>query len=313
MASFEFTPRPAGSTPFDVVGYGENSLDFVAEVSVWPGPDTKAALASFRVSPGGQVATAVAACAQLGLRARYIGVVGDDDWGREVAAGLESRGIAATLVRRRDTSTRAAVVLVDATGRRTILEQRSEKLALQSADVEAREFQSGRVFLTDATDPRGAARAAKAARAAGVPVIVDVDRAVEDLDSLLEASSVVIGSAGFAPSYTGIAAPGEALAALEARLAPRLVVATMGAEGSLARYRGQEIRTAAPALAVRDTTGAGDAFRGGFAAAWVRAEGTASVEALLAYANAVAALSCRGIGAQASLPVLAEVARVLGM
>ena len=313
MTTLDLTPPPAGSKPFDVVGYGENSLDFVGEVREWPAPDTKSALAGFRVSSGGQVATALAACARLGLRAHYVGVVGDDEWGRAVAAGLERHGIDATLVRRPETRTRTAIVLVDAAGRRTILEQRSARLALDTDDVEPHEFQSGRIFLTDATDLRGAARAATIARAAGAPVIVDVDRLVPDLDALLDASDVVIASAGFVPAYTGVPALGDAMAEFEARLAPRVIVATLGAEGSIARYRGREIRTSAPAVEVVDTTGAGDAFRGGFAAGWLQAAGPASLEAVLAFANAVAALSCRGVGAQASLPELAEVSRVLGM
>lgn len=309
----DLIPPPAGSKPFDVVGYGENSLDFVGEVGEWPAPDTKAALANFRVSSGGQVATALATCARLGLRTRYVGVVGDDDWGREVAAALERHGVAAMLVRRAETPTRTAIVLVDAVGRRTILEQRSARLALETGDIEPRELQSGRVFLTDATDPRGAARAARLARAAGAPVIVDVEKLVPDLDALLDASDIVIASAGFVPAYTGVPAMGEAMVALEARLAPRVVVATLGAEGSIARYRGREIRTPAPTVDVLDTTGAGDAFRGGFAAGWLRAAGPASLDAVLEFANTVAALSCRGVGAQASLPELAEVSRILGM
>ena len=113
--------------------------------------------------------------------------------------------------------------------------------------------------------------------------------------------------------YTGRSAVGEGLAALEAQFSPALVVATLGAEGSLARCRGSEIRTAAPAVAVRDTTGAGDAFRGGFAAAWLGAGDGAEVEALLEYASAVAALNCRALGAQTGLPPRADVDRFRGM
>ena len=313
MTTLDLIPPPAGSMPFDVAGYGENSLDFLAEVREWPAPDTKAQLAGFRVAPGGQVATAVATCARLGLRTHYMGVVGDDDWGREVAAGLEGHGVSLTLVRRSGTPTRTAIVLVDASGRRTILEQRSETLAMNASDIDVSAFRSGRVFLVDATDPVGAFRAATAARSAGARIILDVERSVPDLDALLEASDIVIASAGFALEQTGLPEIGAALAALEARLTPRCVVATMGAEGSIARYRGRELRTSGFHVEVRDTTGAGDAFRGGFATAWLRADGPAPLEELLKFANAVAALSCRSVGAQAALPEMAEVSRILGM
>jgi sulfofructose kinase len=55
-----------------------------------------------------------------------------------------------------------------------------------------------------------------------------------------------------------------------------------------------------------DTTGAGDAFRGGFAAGCLRSP-DGSIEDALAYANAVAALNCRALGARGGLPTAGEV------
>ena len=70
---------------------------------------------------------------------------------------------------------------------------------------------------------------------------------------------------------------------------------------------GCEIRTRAYRVDVVDTTGAGDAFRGGLAAAWVRLDAAAPLEDILRYANATAALNCRAVGAQTALPTWAEV------
>ena len=62
-----------------------------------------------------------------------------------------------------------------------------------------------------------------------------------------------------------------------------------------------------------DPTGAGDAFRGGFMAAWLKAGSGAEVEDLLIYSNAVAGLSCRGLGARAGLPSGNEVDGLLAV
>jgi sugar/nucleoside kinase (ribokinase family) len=89
------------------------------------------------------------------------------------------------------------------------------------------------------------------------------------------------------------------------------VVATLGEEGAVAWCRGEEVRVTAAAARVRDTTGAGDAFRAGFAARWLEtADAGADVSDLLEYAALVASLSCRELGAQAGLPTAAEVAQV---
>ena len=75
---------------------------------------------------------------------------------------------------------------------------------------------------------------------------------------------------------------------------------------------GREIHTTPPDVTVVDTTGAGDAFRGGLIAAWLESTPAASAEGVLRYANAVAALSCTRLGAVAGLPGRAAVAGVTG-
>ena len=90
-----------------------------------------------------------------------------------------------------------------------------------------------------------------------------------------------------------------------------LVCMTLGEEGSLARVAGREIRTPAFAVDCVDSTGAGDAFRGGFAAACLLSP-DADLEDVLRYANAVAALNCRALGARGGLPTADEVNRLLG-
>jgi sugar/nucleoside kinase (ribokinase family) len=81
---------------------------------------------------------------------------------------------------------------------------------------------------------------------------------------------------------------------------------TLGAEGSLARCRGREIRTRSFAIDCVDSTGAGDVFRGGFMSGCLRwPEG--EIEIVLEYANAAGALGCRAIGARGGLPTAGDI------
>ena len=298
-----FDLRPTEATEFDVAGYGENSIDFLALTGTFPAPDTKAELQTLEIQPGGQMATAVLAAARLGCRGRYVGAFGDDDWAAVIRAALSAGAVDVVAIERAGVRTRAAVVLVDDSGRRTVLERRDPRLALREGDLDLAVFQSARILMLDATDVPGSIRAAAAARSVGTRVMVDVEKQVEGLEQLLGLADVVIASAGFgqnaAPKPGAAYVPGQ------------VWITTLGADGSVAREGGREIRTAARAVSVRDTTGAGDVFRGAFAARWAAGR-PVDLEGLLDYATAAAALACRSLGAQGSLPTPAEVERLLG-
>ena len=91
-----------------------------------------------------------------------------------------------------------------------------------------------------------------------------------------------------------------------------MVTATLGDKGSLSWCAGREIRTPPFAVDCVDTTGAGDVFRGAFAAGCLRlAPADGDLEDALDYASAAAALNCRALGAQGGLPTPAQVDRLL--
>jgi sugar/nucleoside kinase (ribokinase family) len=299
---------PPEAKPFDLVGVGESSLDLVAQVDGVPQPDAKLALERFETLPGGQAATALVACARQGWRTRYLGCLGTDAWGGAIEAALRQEGVDVSGVIRREVRSRLAIVLVDRrTGRRTVLEYRDPGQRLAAGDLDVHVVTSGRILLVDATDVAAASAAARQARAAGVPTVVDIERPAPGVEELLEAVDVLIAAESFPAAFTGAASVGDGLRRLAARYRPAMAVATLGQAGSLAICEGRELHTPAPSVQVVDTTGAGDAFRGGFISAWLRFGPDAPVSRMLEYANTVAALSCQHFGAQTGLPTRAEV------
>jgi sugar/nucleoside kinase (ribokinase family) len=309
--SLPVVPPRSADRPFDVVGLGESSLDFVAVVSGPIAPGAKLPVERFEALPGGQTATALVACARLGHRVRFVGALGDDDAGSAIERALKKESVDVAAVRRPGVPSRVAVVLVDAaTGHRTVLERRDARLDLQPHEIMP-VVTSGRVLLIDAVDVEASIAAARIARAAGVPAVVDVDRMGARIPELLRHVAVIVVAEPFLREFAGGALPGEALRRIDAEFQPSVVVVTLGADGSLARFDGREIRT--PALAVRavDTTGAGDAFRGGLISAWLSQGKDPGIEHLLRQANAVAGLNCKALGAQAGLPTPTELAGVL--
>ncbi len=306
------TIAPAASRPFDVVTVGLNSIDLVARVAHYPASNAKQRLESYSQRPGGQMATAAAVCARLGLRARYIGAFGSDDLAVMGRESLTAEGVDVSAAWDVPGATsQFAVIIVDAsTGERTVLWNRHPGLTMRAEQIDPADVTSGRLLLVDCHETSAATKAARVARAAGIPTVVDVEKVREGIHDLLVLIDCIIAAEAFPEALTGFGDPGRALAAIAAEYRAPIVAVTLGEEGSLALCGGREIRTPAFRVACVDSTGAGDAFHGGFVAACLR-NPDAEVEDVLAYANAVAALNCRALGARGGLPTSAEVDAML--
>ena len=305
-------PSP-NSRPFDVAGFGLNSIDLLAVVAEYPASNSKQRLQRFMHMPGGQIGTALTACAKLGLKATYIGSFGSDSLGAMSRQSLVEAGIDVSGARTVDGATNQfAVILVDArSGERTVLWDRHPALTFEVQDIPRDAVTSGRMLIVDCHETAGATVAARYARDAGVPTIIDVEKVRPGIGELLQQSDVLIAAQDFPSSLTGYEDTGRALEAMaEEYPTARLVCVTLGEGGSLALCNGREIRTPAFQIDCIDSTGAGDAFRGGFAAGYLRMP-DAEVEDVLTYANAVAALNCRALGARGGLPTADEVERLV--
>jgi sulfofructose kinase len=294
---------------FDVVGMGLNAVDHICLVPRFPKYEEKLRMLDFRKSPGGQVASALTACARWGLRAKYIGKVGGDDFGAYSLASLKEAGI--------DTSEVAVVegvmnqfafILVDAsTGERTIIWTRDEALSMKPGQVPLAVVRSGRFLLLDGHDSEAAAVAAQEAVKAGVEVVVDAETVKAGTLDLIEASTYVVCSSEFPELFTGDKHREEALRKIKAH-GPACVVATLGKNGAIALTDRGLIRSRGYKVACVDSTGAGDVFHGAFiyglAKDW-------DLEAVLDFSNAAAALNCTAIGARGGIKPVEEISNLI--
>ena len=112
------------SVRFDVVGVGLNATDTLLVVPHFPPYGGKVAFKQEVVSPGGQVASAMAVCSRLGLRAKYIGAVGDDEAGRIQMASLhaESMDVEDVEIHANCPNQRAYIVIDQSTGEPTLIQ-----------------------------------------------------------------------------------------------------------------------------------------------------------------------------------------------
>jgi sulfofructose kinase len=297
--------------PFDAVALGLNAVDHLIVVPHYPEFNSKIHFLSHTLAAGGQAATAMVTLARLGLRTRYIGKVGSDDLGRFQISSIESEGVESSGVSVVEGSeTQTAFIIVDQTsGERTILWNRDERLTIREDEVDREMVTSGRVLHLDGHDVAASIKAAEYSRAAGIPTVLDIDNVYPGAEGLLPLIDFLITSSGFPERMTGEANLERALKRLAGMTGALFVAATIGQDGALAYFEEQFIHSPAFAIECRDTTGAGDAFHGGFIYGLLAGF---SVEGTLRFANAVAALKCRAIGARTALPVLDEVNSLLG-
>lgn len=296
--------------PFDVVGIGLNATDTLVLVPEFPPYAGKVAFESELLSPGGQVATAMVACARLGLRTKYIGTIGDDLRGQIQRQSLEGTGVdTAGLIVRSGCPNQTAYIVIDRrTGERTVLWQRPECLRLERSEIRAADIAAARWLHIDGFDTDVAAYSAAVARRHGVLVSVDVDTVYPGFESVLENVDYLVASSSWPGKWTGEANAFDALTRLQKEYKFRVAAMTLGERGSMALQDGEWCYSAAFEVPCADTTGAGDVFHGAFCYAML--EGMPMARAL-EFSNAAAALNCTAIGARGHIPSRPDVEGLL--
>jgi sulfofructose kinase len=298
--------------PFDAVGFGLNAVDHLIVVPQYPAFDTKTRFLEHIRSAGGQTATAMVALQRLGMTTAYAGRFGSDPEGQFGLETLIQDGVNTDFVNIvKGASTQLAFIVIDSrNGERTIIWDRDERLGYRPEDAPVEFGSTGRVLHLDAHDPPACARLAQAARETGTIVSADIDNIYEGLPELLPFIDLLITSKEFPQRLTGITDERESLVELKARYGCGVVGMTRGVDGALLFCEGKFIESRSyrvPGIC-RDTTGAGDAFRGGFLYGLLTGE---DIETSLKFANAVAALKCSALGARAALPTKPELKEFL--
>jgi sulfofructose kinase len=298
----------AESSKVDVVGVGLNATDTLIPVSHYPERGSKVEFRSARVLPGGQVATAIIACQQWGLSARYVGKVGDDIAAELHRSEFTRLGVEAHLFTAPGCPSQQAFILVDDGGERTVLWKRDDRLTLRPEELRQEWIVNARALHVDGHDTAAATAAAGWARAAGVPVIADLDELYPAVENLLQSVDYLIASRDIPGRLTEEADLRKSLPALKERFGSRLTAATLGEEGVLA-WDGTSFHYA-PAFRVEtmDTTGAGDIFHAGFIYGLLQGW---PLQRQLDFACAAAALNCTAIGARGGIQPVAAIEQLI--
>jgi len=289
----------------DVIGVGINATDTIIGLSRFPEFSSKLEFSSTGVFPGGQVASALAACSRWGLSARYVGSVGDDSAAALQSNELRRNKIESYLICVRNCLSQLSYILVDGrTGERTILWKRDPRLTLRPAYLGKEWVARSKVLLVDGHDTAAAARAAFWARKAQIPVVADVDNLYPGIEALLEYTDYLFTSSEFPARFLGDANLLTGLPEISQRFGCRVVGVTLGRLGALAWDGTRFHYCRGYRVTALDTTGAGDIFHAGIVYGISR---NWPLHAILEFSCAAAALNCTALGARGGIKSLHEI------
>ena len=286
-----------------VVGVGLATVDLLC---VAPRTDERLVeLSLFSMQGGGAIGNALATAALLGARSRFLGRLGDDDFGKFVLSGLDHLKVDTSFVKieRGRVSPVSLVQIDELTRKRRVLFTAGNTTPLTSRDVPRGLLDGASVLVIDGYQPALQATIAEKAREQGITVLLDAGHLQGGMGELLALSDIIIGSERFASEFAPSDDVQKSLREIT-RIGPHTAVITMGDAGAMALEGDKLVQQECIDVPTVDTTGAGDVFCGAFAYATLQRW---PLERALPFANAAAGLTCRTVGAQSSLPKLAEV------
>lgn len=309
---------------FDVAALGELLIDFT------PAGLSPAGMCLYERNPGGAPANVLCALAKLGMRTAFIGKVGRDTHGDFLRSVLtESRVDTSALIADEKVFTTLAFVELSPSGERSFSFARKPgaDTCLEAGEIrrdvveQCRIFHFGSLSLTDEPVRGATLEAVKIAKKAGAiisydpnyraPLWKNEETAVTQMRSVIGLADCMKISDEEAGLLTGTADPGKAVEFLLGK-GVSCVVITLGKNGAEAGTRTSRVRLPVPDVPVADTTGAGDAFWGGFLyqllQTGVRPEALTEEQLKLAaaFGNATASLCVQKRGAIPAMPGLQE-------
>ena len=266
----------------------------------------------FKLGPGGKGSNQAVAAAKLGVETHFITRLGVDTFADMANDTWRQVGVKPAAIATPESYTGAAYIFVDdKTGDNAIIVAPGAAALISPSDIETNAdlIRAASVFVTQLEQPIDAAvRALQIAREAGVTTVFNPAPAAELPDEIYALCDYVTPNETEAEALTGrpvesIEDARGAAAALRAKGA-RAAIITLGKRGALLQTQDQSVHV--PAISagpVVETTGAGDAFNGGFAAALAR--GYSPVEAVK-FGCAVAGVSVTRAGTAPSMPSFEE-------
>lgn len=279
---------------------GVITIDTIALVEKYPSEDERVVAEEISRAGGGPAAVAAVALSRLGIKSAIVGTIGDDADGKEILSIFAREGVDTSGISVGITSTAGSVIVASK-------ERSSRAISTRQPVVQAPINDAAKKLISQAqwlhVDHVGIMRLDEmgVSRGKGPQISFDAGYGVENFDPIV-VDLFVPTDRQMALRYPGV----DLAVALEndSLKAGNTVVATQGSAGS-AGYSPETGLVTAPGFKVEvtSTLGAGDVFHGALVAQIIQGH---SLQESMRRANAVAALSCRGLDGQSMIPTTTE-------
>jgi ribokinase len=299
---------------FDVIGVGCCAVDNLCVMDRYPVEDEKYEVEAIDLQGGGNIATALVTVARLGGSCCFHSVVGRDELEQRILGDLEREAVdVAHAVIKEGTNPYTFILINRNNSSRTIIYTTNGIAVLDPADLNPDLIRSAKVLLIDLFHAEASLEAARIARKAGVPVVLDAELIKPLSESVVAQATHLIPSRGFAVSFTDAGKDIDdrtLLDRLVAQTGAEFVAITLGSEGAIChdRVRGETFSQKAYRVDTLDTTGAGDVFHGAFCHFLARGR---DLRDAVQYASACSAVKCRGLGGRKNIPTRAGLGEFL--
>jgi sulfofructose kinase len=283
-------------TNVDVLCVGHACYDLVFAVDHHPDADEKTFAEKFINCGGGPAANAAVTVSRLGLKSAFAGYLGNDFFGQRHLEEFSQAAVNTDLIVRSDSPTPLSAILVKPDGRRTVVNYRGATPPLPADSIDFSRWHP-QVILFDGHEPEVSLALMKTIKGRRISTVLDAGSVHRGALKLLERVDYTVASQKFARECTGKEDPQQA--ALKLGQLGSAVVITLGEAGLV--WQNEDGSGSLPAFSIDsvDTTGAGDAFHGAFAAGLAYGK---RWKDLLTYASAVGALCCTKYGARPAIP-----------
>ncbi len=296
---------------YDIIGIANPGQDLVVELETLPRDVVSSKMYDCSFQGGGWVATAVCAAGNLGMKTAFLGVIGDDLFGKLIISDFEFNKVDTShiVVDKNKRSNFCMCVTERANKNKLLISRPGECREVEIGDIDKNFIQSAKMLHVGVVND-AVRYAADLIHEAGGFVSVDAAYYRPDIYEHYDIYDILIGSEYF---FDGVCkelgydmhklTDGEKFEVMGyiQKKGPDIVIFTFGKEGSMGIYRDKTFKQAPMDVPVVDTTGAGDVFHGAFDAAILKGM---DVKAAAHFATGVSSIKCTRLGGRAGIPDL---------